>query len=246
MQLTVLGNNGPWPSCGGACSGYLVSDGPTHLLLDCGSGVLSRLQEHINPWELSAVIATHLHYDHISDLLVLRYALEAARQQGWREEPLPLYAPGQPAEVFASLPHKDLFQLQELLPEHHLQWDSLEVHFLPTSHPLPTLAVAVEGPGSKMVYTSDTQWFPELMPFCQDARFLLCEANLRQEDIAAGKGNHLSGQQAGELAARAGVERLLLTHLLPFADPEVLLQEARRFFLPAEIAQIGRTYNLSL
>lgn len=244
MQLTVLGNNGPWPSSGGACSGYLVSDGQTRLLVDCGSGVLARLQEHINPWELSAVIATHLHYDHISDLMVLRYALEAARRQGWREDPLPLYAPGHPAEVFASLSHKDLFQVHELSPEDFLHWDSLQVRFSPTSHPVPTLAVAVEGTRSRMVYTSDTQWFPELALFCQEANLLLCEANFSQEDIEAGKSNHLSGQQAGELAARAGAGRLLLTHLSPLGDPEELLREARSVFLPAEIAQLGRTYTL--
>ena len=44
MQITVLGKSPSWPDAGGACSGYLVEDGATCLLLDCGSGVFSQLR----------------------------------------------------------------------------------------------------------------------------------------------------------------------------------------------------------
>ena len=59
MQLTILGNSGPYPAPGGACSGYLLSQGDTHVLLDCGLGVLARLQEHISLGALSALVLTH-------------------------------------------------------------------------------------------------------------------------------------------------------------------------------------------
>ena len=45
MRLTILGNNGPYPAPGGACSGYLVESdsGNTRILIDCGTGVLASL-----------------------------------------------------------------------------------------------------------------------------------------------------------------------------------------------------------
>lgn len=82
MKLTVLGNNGPFPSPGGACSGYLLEEDSTKILIDCGNGVLSNLQK-ICPFEdLSAIILTHLHSDHISDLMVLRYAVQIKNARG--------------------------------------------------------------------------------------------------------------------------------------------------------------------
>lgn len=49
MKLTVLGCNGPYPAPGGACSGYLLQEGDTGVLLDCGAGVLAQLEKHMPP-----------------------------------------------------------------------------------------------------------------------------------------------------------------------------------------------------
>ena len=43
MKLTILGNNGPFPAAGGACSGYLLQHGEHCVQLDMGTGVLARL-----------------------------------------------------------------------------------------------------------------------------------------------------------------------------------------------------------
>ena len=45
MKLTVLGNNGPYPAAGGACSGYLLSSDSKHtnVLIECGCGTLANL-----------------------------------------------------------------------------------------------------------------------------------------------------------------------------------------------------------
>ena len=44
MRITVLGKSPSWQDAGGACSGYLIEDGATSLLLDCGNGVFSKLR----------------------------------------------------------------------------------------------------------------------------------------------------------------------------------------------------------
>jgi ribonuclease BN (tRNA processing enzyme) len=82
MKLTILGNNGPFPGAGGACSGYLLSNEKCNILLDCGNGVLSNLQKLIPLKMLDAIILTHLHSDHISDMMVLRYAIQIKNKRG--------------------------------------------------------------------------------------------------------------------------------------------------------------------
>ena len=90
MRLTVLGSSGGYPAPGSACSGYLLEDADTRLWIDAGSGTFARLLEHCTPDRLSAVLISHLHADHWTDLIVglhtLRFAFE-------RDEPLPVYGP---------------------------------------------------------------------------------------------------------------------------------------------------------
>src|SRR5262245_34000632 len=90
MRLTVLGSSGGYPAPGSACSGYLVEDGDSRLWVDAGSGTFARLLEHCSPDELSAVLISHLHADHWTDLIVGLHALQFAFK---RDEPLPVYGP---------------------------------------------------------------------------------------------------------------------------------------------------------
>ena len=101
MFLTVLGRHGPYPRPGGACSGYLIEDGATRVLVDCGSGVLSRLLGILRPEELDAIVLSHLHFDHCSDLFVMRYALDQQERsrRGARSVRVPLYTPAEPFET---------------------------------------------------------------------------------------------------------------------------------------------------
>ncbi|HHW55757.1 MAG: MBL fold metallo-hydrolase [bacterium] len=244
MELTVLGNNGPYPGAGRACSGYLLTQGNTSLLLDCGSGVVARFRQYLNLNRLTAVVLSHLHYDHISDLYVLRYALEAARRGGLRQEPLPIYCPAEPEDVFSSLQYKDNFLLKPVQGGDTLEIGDFTVSFLWTVHPVPSVAVGLKGGGRRFIYTGDTEYFAGLVPFVAGANLLLSEANYRHREVEAGKGNHLSAHQAACLAREAGVEKLLLTHLYPEGDEGELLAEAREVFPQADLAREGGIYRV--
>ncbi|MDQ3608154.1 MAG: MBL fold metallo-hydrolase, partial [Actinomycetota bacterium] len=75
MRVTVLGKSPSWPDTGGACSGYLVEEGATALLLDCGNGVFAKLRERLPYARVDAVVISHLHGDHFLDLVPFSYAL---------------------------------------------------------------------------------------------------------------------------------------------------------------------------
>lgn len=74
MKLTVIGCQGAYPDAGKATSGYLIEEGNTRVLLDCGSGVLTKIQERCPLSELDAVVISHYHPDHCADLGCLQYA----------------------------------------------------------------------------------------------------------------------------------------------------------------------------
>ena len=69
MRLEVLGSWAGSPGAGSACSGYLLADGDTKILFDCGPGAVPVLQEHVEPDSVSAIFISHMHADHSLDLL---------------------------------------------------------------------------------------------------------------------------------------------------------------------------------
>ena len=235
MKLTVLGANGPYPAEEGACSGYLLSSdsGRTHILFDCGTGVLAALRGVLPIEALTAVVLTHLHYDHMSDMLPMQYALQFSS----RETALPVLAPLAPVPVRSLLDAK-CFDLA--LPEDR-QIGEFRLSFIPGVHPVPCVCVSVEGDGAKFVYTGDTNENPVLELFADGADLLLADAGLSSADWTP-RAPHLSAAMCGQLGSAARVRALVLTHLNPKYDPEALAAEARAFYPDAELAVRGAQY----
>ena len=235
MKLTILGANGPYPAAEGACSSYLLSSnsGKTHILFDCGTGALAALRETLPLEELTAVVLTHLHYDHMSDMLPMQYALQFSR----RQTALPVLCPAAPADVRRLLEVK-CFDLS--LPEDR-QIGELRLSFIPGVHPVPCVCVAVEGDGARFVYTGDTNENPALELFADGADLLLADAGLSAANWSP-RAPHLSAAMCGQLARGVRARALVLTHLNPKYDPEALAAEARTSYPDAELAVRGARY----
>ena len=235
MKLTILGANGPYPAAEGACSGYLLSSdsGETHILFDCGTGSLAALRGVLPLESLTAVVLTHLHYDHMSDMLPMQYALQFSK----RAAALPVLAPEAPAAVRALLdvPCFDLF------PPEDRQIGEMRLTFIPGVHPVPCVCVAVECDGARFVYTGDTNQNPALELFADGADLLLADAGLSTADWSA-RAPHLSAAMCGQLARSCRAKALLLTHLNPKYDPADLLAAARAFYPNAALAVRGDTH----
>lgn len=245
MQLTVLGCYGPYPPAGGACSGYLLESGGTALLLDCGNGVLSRLQQHLPFWKLDAVILSHLHADHCADLSVMRYGLEMAYNRRLRSEPLPLYAPAEPSAEFERLPYKNAYNVKKIIEGDKLSLGPFSVSFNFGVHAVPSVGIRIETAEAGLVYSGDTEYHSGLEELARGARLFLCEANYLEADLNAGLRNHLSAGQAARIAAAAGVKELVLTHHHPESDPAAVLDESAKHFPSAGLAVEGKTYFMA-
>ena len=247
MKLTILGCHGPYPPAGGACSGYLLEHEEWKILLDCGNGVLGKLQQHINLEELDAVILTHLHSDHISDMFVLRYAVKHHLENGWRSTPLPVFTPDQPAEEYSRLFYKHIYDIIPIKPSEMVQVGPFQISFLETAHSIDCFAVkaAVYESSDTIVYSADTEYFEELAQFAGGASLFLCEASYLNTDLEHEAANHMSAHQAALLGKKARVEKLVLTHLPPFRDDLEYLEEAKEVFQPVQLAKEGNNFQFS-
>lgn len=237
MKLTILGNNGPYPAPGCACSGYLLESdsGDTTILIDCGTGVLANLMAADALDRLDAVVLSHLHFDHMSDLLPMQYAIQFHP----RQRPLPVYASDSPESVRALLdaPCYDLWPCRDVTV------GEMKLSFNPARHPVETNAIAVSCDGRRFVFTGDSNADPLVELFCEGADLLLADAGLSSDDWRP-TAPHYSAALCGELAKNTHAKRLLLTHFNPKYDPEALLEEARAFYPPAELAVIGAVHYI--
>lgn len=254
MKLTVLGCSPAFPHPGGACSGYLVEEGESALLLDCGTGVLANLLKYLDFRQLSAIVISHMHADHFLDLIPLRYGLKFARPPAPR---LRLYLPpgGQAVLEAVMRPILELapsrseapetffteyFDIREYDPQGNLQVGAFAVRFAPVVHYVPSYALAIEG-RRRLAYSGDSGPCPELEALARGADLFVCEATLASAG-GGGQWGHLTARGAGEMARRAGVGSLVITHV--WRDrPQDSLPEAQAAFGPeVELAEEGKIF----
>ena len=115
MKLHLLGINGPFPESSGATSGYLLEAGESLFQFDLGSDVLGRLTALTAPESVTALFLSHWHFDHVADVPVLMYRLEAMKQV------LPVYAPEDvDSSIFRLVSSAACFDLKILKPGDHL------------------------------------------------------------------------------------------------------------------------------
>jgi len=225
VKITTLGSWGAYPAAGSATSGYLLQADGRNILIDCGSGVLAQLQNHIALEELDAVVLSHYHTDHIADVFCLQYAVMILTQLGKRTKPLPIYAHTEDSAMFAQLTYGAYCEAQPISAGETLRLGAITFAFASNVHPVPCLAMRIEHVGRTIVYTADTGWNDALVPFCRDADLLVAECSFYNEQLGTIPG-HLTAGEAGMLAAQSGAKRLVLTHLPQYGDHRQLLAEA--------------------
>lgn len=246
MKWTILGYQSPYPGPQGATPGYLLEVEGKRILVDCGSGVLAQLGRYMRPDQLDAVFLSHLHHDHIADFFVLQYALLTARRLGRRKEPLPVYAPLTPERWGGLLLAEDQVQITEIRHGSEVVLDGLRVSFYKTDHGIPCFAMLFSYNQVTALYGADagpkTDW--REMAIAPD--LFICEATFLEKDLPTTPLGHLSAKQAAEAAEAIQAKRLLLTHLFPEYDPQVIEEEARpHFHQELLIARLGQTIDLT-
>jgi len=262
VRVTVLGKSPSWQDAGGACSGYLVQEAGHNLLVDCGNGVFGKLRRQIDYVSVEAVVLSHLHADHFLDLVPFSYALlDAPRRQPDPVDGRPATAaPARPVlhappgardtlrRVVGAWGTEDLveraFDLREYGLSDRLEVGPLRIGFHEVEHFVQTFAVGITSStgGGRFVFGADTGPSQGLVDFATGADLLMLEATLQQPERDDDRG-HLTPAEAGDHAARAAVERLVLTHISDLLDESWARAEAQRAFGgPVTVAREGAVY----
>ncbi len=224
MKLTVLGNYGPYPKSGGACSGYLIEDEDTKILLDCGNGVVSRLFEKCNVESLDAIILSHLHSDHMSDMLILKYAVGIKKAKGLYDGVIPVYTATDDKYILDKLNYKGAFEIIPIKDKDIVNINHLNIQFKKMNHPVETYAIKIQNENKIFVYSGDTGYTDDLIEFAKNADLFLCEAGVLEKDKSEGT-LHLTPKEAGMIAESARVKRLVLTHFWPEYNIDSVIEE---------------------
>jgi ribonuclease BN (tRNA processing enzyme) len=253
VRITVLGKSSAWQDADGACSGYLVEGGGQLILLDCGPGVFAKLRTHVAYEAVDAVVITHLHADHVLDLVPYASALRYRPWPGKPPRPR-LIAPPGARETFAKLceggsmsaDHMEIgFDLSVYSPSDTIKLGGLRLRFQPVPHYIPANAVEFEEAGARFTFGADSGPSPELCAFASGTDLLLIEATLPEVDPDPDDRGHLTPFEAGEHAARAEAKRLVLTHFAAELGTEwVCAEAARAYGGPIAAAHEGATYEV--
>src|SRR4051812_20174437 len=221
MRVTVLGKSPSWQDVDGACSGYLIAEGDTHVVLDMGNGVFGKLRRFRDYTEIDAVVLSHLHADHILDVVPYSYALTYAP----RQQPVPvhvwpgtddparpaLHAPPGATEVFRRIVgawgNEDLienaFHLREYDPSETLTIGPFTFRFCSVPHFVPTWAMDISAGGKRFTYGADCSPTEDLVACARDTDLLLIEGTLPRPERTGIRG-HLTPGEAGEHGRAAG------------------------------------------
>ena len=222
MRLTVLGRSPARPNPGEACAGYLIEGGGARLLVDIGPGVVAQLLLQGHPDQLDAVVVSHMHPDHMLDLVTLRYVYPWRSRP--RDERLRVFVPPGSTEQLRDLARgvgsrkhlEDVFQLSEHDGRSTMSFGDMSLTPIETQHFIPCWGFRAEADDRRIAYTADTGPCDALHDLATDADLLVSEATLRSVDEDAAPPQprgHLLPAEAGDAARVAGARRLLLTHL---------------------------------
>jgi ribonuclease Z len=239
--MILLGVGTAVPDIDRECT-HMVWDGPGGpLLVDAAGNTYTRLQQAgVDPQGLKAILLTHSHADHVYGFPILLTQLFLAG----RTEPITVY--GLPETFAVVQPLVAASQISSyMLP---VEWvpiaagESVDLgkgytlRTAPTEHSRPCIALRFEGGGKALVCSADTRPCESVAALAAGADVLIHEATEREPSEA-----HTTPQQAGEVAARAGVGRLVIVHFSPrWTMPEEEALAAVRAGGFAGRAEIGR------
>jgi ribonuclease BN (tRNA processing enzyme) len=237
IAWTVLGSGTHLASARRASPGHLAVAGERRFLFDCGPGTFHALARAGSaPERIDACFVTHLHPDHVSDLVPLLFRLRnLAKEKGEDRGFTVVGPPGFGAFVrslrLAHAPFLETENFRLAVREGEAgveRFGDAAIRSAPVAHGLAALAYRIDfGEGGSAVYSGDTGRSAELVRLARGASLLVIEAALSEgsEDPF-----HLTPSGAARIASEAGVGAMLLVHLDPEGDDADRAASCRDFF----------------
>lgn len=238
ISLTVLGSSSSIPRPSRACSSYLLYDGKSGVIFDLGTGAFANMREHLDYDLIDHIVISHMHADHFFDIIPLRYALLYGPRK--RSSKVQLWLPPggerqlrELADSFADEGAGDFLKVFEIVtydPQKPIQTGEAKVSFVPTRHYIPTFALRYECNSTVITYSADTAPDDGVAKHADGSNLFICEATLTANEVEHGMRGHSSAREAADMARKAGVSHLMLSHYPAETSQEELILHARSVF----------------
>lgn len=224
MPVRILGTAAAVATKNRDNASLLIYTDHESVLVDCpGSPVQKLSKSNIDLNALDAIIITHTHADHVYGLTSLIHSMMPTRVK-------PIYIYGLPEvnefvknllSVFNFITKTKGFEIifRDITSGHgDLFYRGKEITIISScvSHGIPGIALRIEMNGSTekgiIVYSGDTGPCDGVLKLSKGADILIHESTFSSD---SGKGyvpTHTTAYQAGDIAARAGVKKLILIH----------------------------------
>lgn len=229
MELTVLGKYGPYGKAGtGAASGYIVKNGDDRLVMDMGSGTLSRLMAAVDIRKIKHIYISHLHYDHTSDLLPFRYLLEDLNHN------VNIYTHYENSDWYRLLfdhPNITVINIDE---NTEIAVGGMKLTFLPMKHTVTDYAVIIRG-DKTLCYTGDTLYNDNIPVCLKQSDWVLMDCSKPK----GFKGPHMNVEYAKDFAERYPAKIIATHHSTDYDPTEDLIA-----YPSIIVAQEMKTYEL--
>lgn len=253
INVTVLGSGTCVPSLERSSCSILIEVQDVRLLFDSGPGTMRRLlRANSTIFDVDYIFYSHFHPDHTAELVPFLFATKYPDTRQ-RQTALTIVAGVGFEDFFAGLktvygkwiePGPGLVEIIELSNRSAdlLRLKGFTVQSAPVEHNPESIAYRITGPGGhSVVYSGDTDYSENLIALSKDADLLICESALPDDYRMKG---HLTPSLAGDIATRAGVKKLVLTHFYPECDQTDIEQECRKTYagplvLAKDLMEIG-------
>jgi ribonuclease BN (tRNA processing enzyme) len=217
----------------------MLAVGDTKLLFDSGPGTMRRLlRANTTIFDVDYIFYSHFHPDHTAELVPFLFATKYP-DMGQRQRVLTIVAGEGFEDFFAGLNTVygkwieldpglvNIIQMNNRSAD-LLQLKDFTVQSAPVEHNPESIAYRITGPGGHaVVYSGDTDYSENLIALSKDADLLICESALPDDYRVKG---HLTPSLAGDIATRADVKKLVLTHFYPECDQTDIEQECRKTY----------------
>ncbi len=246
MQVTILGSGTCVPSLKRHSCSALVREKAVNILLDAGPGTMGQLLQlgvHIN--DIDYILLSHFHLDHCAEIAPFLFATKYSGVK--RKKRLTLIGGNGLRALFENLNkcfdqtiqiEDELFQIIELDEKGSmtLNPEGIQLVYTKVCHRPESLAYRLaDKTGFTVVYSGDTDFCPSLVDLSRETDILICESAFPDDKKVSG---HLTPSIAGDIAEKACVKKLVLTHFYPECDAIDIKAQCRNTFAgPIVLAQ---------
>lgn len=249
--LRVLGVYGSLPRGCGGTSSFLLGDG--RLLVDCGPTTPVAVQRvGVDPITINNLLVTHLHGDHTLGIPLLLLEMVMRR----KKDEINIYGSDVTLDSilsivknsYPSILDKKEFDIEfvPIAPGESFTINQLEIHVAQADHCPGALGYHIKTTNWGVCFSGDTKPSQKIAKLAENADILVHEATFSKgKEKLAEASRHSTTSQAGMIASKAKVKRLVLTHFDPFSrvDRETMIREAGSTFkgeiiIPEELEQI--------